>query len=1531
MPIIQRIEISNILNLRREDPWRASWPYEIFEIRDRNAAINIPNGCGKSTIMKSILAMLVGERTMLKGLRTVHYAPRSTGLFSHVRIQVKINHLGQVNDLVSNSGGELPGEPMVFGLYGNAGENEDVHLYSYKGTFEDCPIGRREGNKRILVRDDVFLKTLSACTRLFPSPSNKSESTNSEWKRYISDIFDMPSLLQQLRYQAANGGEGGVTYFEVTDERGSNFKTKNYSAKVFYKILAPELLVNVMGDQGEADETSIEDTILIKVSQLLTEKRKSDGYKRTLEMTESTLKRLDTSLEIADELLAAKATYASHAADFMTEMAAVKAVVADNPIPGIPKLPPASISPIARGMLLQNDEWYIPDLVMGEFTNDQASEVNRRYFERTKAELVSAQNTQVIDFIVHSLFSTNKRGPASKLYNREAAIALLNVTTNFTREWTREKAIAAVNESFDWVEAHADTNPARLLYKQNKEALKLKELRQSELLGLMTAHSEERTELLTKRSKIGAAQLEYDKITQSNLFTRVELASLVQTGADVAKEHEKADGDYQRHIAKVASLDNVFQRYNAFTEQYGQTAKPKDIAAKLTANLNSAVSAKDNQSNLIKEERTKRPSLQATYNQAHKSHESASQKLRDFMQIKPFLASFYAIFGDISSKGLEQDVLNKLKNAKNAQSENKHIVSSLKSRMDDLNKFRLAYPNQDPESWLESSLAKWISLGEEINKAKDDLADKTSRRADLDRDAVAPSKIAREVMEMAGDNAMPLHVAIEKMNLSMAVKEKVLTLFSAMLHTPVFNTVDEAALTAKAFVEKEIESPVFVFDELKDFCHSETIMLREMVANTWLVGVRTRPVDCLLNPDLVANEKAILDKEIASLKSEIDSKVIDREKYNQNSDEVAFARVAKSAIAEGVEAQFNTAIEALAEIDASMPELERRASDEARKAIQCKSIYETNFMDTDEDQLVEDNQSKQELMQAAKLSLDGFDARINDLDAELEKINNRWAEALAEANDVPKFEEIQKFIDTPDNLSLMQNAEQVKAKLIRNIEVLREKLKFDFNLAQEFLAADDIANEIEARLTHLNGEILHIQNKLNPENNEAIEQLRNINAKLITSKNTIDTFIRGLISRYREFKEGLDKNEYVFDETKITRHLLSDNGADLLEIKDLNEQVEQLLNLSSDEHQMDNTSLRESMKTAKKDYDNAHRLYAQNIDNILEVQGLDLPSHAKMSLTQSKEDPSILHNVYAVTKTNFEKNKIANDNAQSHLKAEWDGVSEWLTAFTRQLDVNLRAMKKAFKPMRDSVTNRVVKAGFDIEASLASIDDVEATLDDVVELIKQHELVEHSITENLKTEGKAERTRRRTQLLTKIRDTFYQKVILNPSIKMCMPSISDRPIELEKEMVSTGQGVAMTLLWLVKMSAYITDREILSYGTERAKLKRARSAKTQFTIIDGAFSSLSDENLIKDALDGVSDTYGAFQLIITAHERDYKNNFNYFPTLIEARAIDGRLMYAEDKSIFTSSAYKEPAEDVGTMATLSITKVPLQEFQGAIN
>jgi hypothetical protein len=1497
-----------------------------------NSAINIPNGCGKSTIMKTILAMLVGQRSMLKELRTTHYAPRSTGLYSHARIQVKINMEGPVNDLVSRGGGDLPGEPMVFGLYGNAGENEDVHLYSYKGTFEDCPIGRYQGNSKVLVRDDVFLKQLSVCTRLFPSPSNKSEGTIGEWRRYISDIFDMPSLIQQLNYQAANGGEGGASYFEVTDERGANFLTKNYSAKVFYKVLAPELLVNVMGDQGETDEVAIEHTILNKVSQLLSVKRKSDAIKHTLQKTENTLIKLGESLEYGQKLSDAKSKYTGLASDYVTEMAAIKSVVEQNPIPGIPKLPPETISPLAKMMVLQNGEWFIPDSVMAEFTNEPVSAVNRRAIDRKRIELIQLQKSQLIDFTCHSYFSEKKRGPSGQLYNRESAIAVLEITTNFTNEWSQSKAIDVVHECFDWLENYGDTNPARILLSKKEQELKEKVATQSDLSSKVQSHSQEKIELLGKQQKISQAQAEYRKIQDSNHFTTNELENLIETGQAVNLQCEAAHHELTTHRTKVASLKRDYEGYNKFIGQYGKDTQPKQVASALRAQVSKSQSDKEHNADSIEQERKKRPDIENASKQANSDYIKSKSDHEEYIKLKPLVVLFDQIFGDVSPDGLEQQVVADIRSARKDKLDKSSELSELKPMMEHLKSFRQNHPDTDPAKWLENRLTRWNEIEREINTQRQALLDKKAKRESLNKDFVAPSKVAREAMFIAGNNAEPVHAAISRMDLNLAQKTKALTLFSSLLHSPVFETVEAAAKVAKIFFEKDIESPVFVFDELRDFFTSDLIKVHDLVANTWLVGVRTRPVDCLLNPSLVEQEKALLDQDIADLEKTIALKEQEKKQYNPNAGEATVAQFAVDAIKRDVETKFNVSMASLSEIEIKLIDLEKRASSQALEAIRAKISHLAKFANLDEECLLEKVNLLSERSSQLLAMLNELDNRVEALEGKQRELDAIWSGAVDKSRAIDRLEEIQSFIDEATNLELMNNAEQIEKKLSEKQLVLDKKSRFEFDLAAQALTGSEQSKTIEDRLTHLSGEIQHIQDKLLPSTNQAIEDLRKVNDDLLKNTYAIDGFIRGLIVKYKEFMRELNSDGFVHEvSSTILPHPLSDSGAELLEITDIEEQLKQLLVMASDEYEMDNQSLRQEMKDAKTNYDSASKLYSLYIDSILGGKDLDLPEHAKISLRESKDEPSKLRRVYEVTSINFEKNKAANEQAQQHIQSEWDGIGEWLATFTRQIEDNLKALKSAFSPVRAGDTHKILKAGFDIEATLASIDDIENTLNEVVELIRQHESVEHSIQENFKSETKAEKKRRKDSLLTKVRDTFYQKIILNPSIKMCMPSISHKPIELQKKMVSTGQGVAMTLLWLVKMSAYITDREILSYGTERAKLRRARATKTQFTIIDGAFSSLSDEDLIKDALEGVSDKYGAFQLIITVHDRDYKNNYTYFPTLIEARSIDGRLMYVVNKDEIASNAYKGSTQELGTMATLNITKMPKEMYQGVAN
>ena len=244
-------------------------------------------------------------------------------------------------------------------------------------------------------------------------------------------------------------------------------------------------------------------------------------------------------------------------------------------------------------------------------------------------------------------------------------------------------------------------------------------------------------------------------------------------------------------------------------------------------------------------------------------------------------------------------------------------------------------------------------------------------------------------------------------------------------------------------------------------------------------------------------------------------------------------------------------------------------------------------------------------------------------------------------------------------------------------------------------------------------------------------------------------------------------------------------------------------------------------------------------------------------------------------------------------------------------------MRATFAPQRDSATGIIIRAGFDISAKLAELQDIKATLDDIVLMVENYE--KNSDVINQFEQGVKDKTV--ANLRREIRNNFYQKVILDPSIHVCMPSISQKPLPLEKEMVSTGQGIAMTLLWIVKMANYVTERELSRKTSSSAQLKRLKANKTQFTIIDGAFSSLSNKELIDDALNSVAQTRGNFQLIITGHDENYQNNFHYFPTLVVAREIGGKFMYADS----TTKRMVEPSaigSHYGAMALMNMRVTP---------
>lgn len=1508
MPLIQKIEISNFLNLERgaANAWHPRWPHQVFDLGGLNSAMNIPNGKGKSAMVMAILAMLTGDRKELKEVRDFSFAPQRHSHYTHIRIQVLISTADSGGaDLLSGAGGEPGGDPMVFGVYGNSGENGELKFYSYQGRFEDCPIAHANGFDHTFVSNNIFRSQLDGAAKLFPS--NRQESSDRAWQDHVQTIFDMASLHQQIKYQKLRGGEGGHGYFDVPSPPGAN-----YSASVFYERLAPELLVEGMGELGEEDEHGIEDTIHTKVSQLIVQKHKSEQQDEALRRAGITLDALKKLVESRAGLADAKLGYDGHRDKLSVEFASLKYVLIDQPIPGVPRIPDESLL-FARALVMQEGKWFMPDRVIAEFSGEQAKAVNQRAQERNNLAIVKLDRTQVVDFAC-DLKNRDARGNPNQLYSRETALALMGLTTNFTRDWTKQKAIDALNHAFDWVEAHADTNPGREIRNGLENALADNEARRTNLKASFEDHSTQWAQLVQEQSQIGDEQSAHREMLSSGLFTKTELESPEQTGEAVKESYAVAAKAVDDHKDRVRRLSDVHAAWQAFQREHPDTI-PAVLADSIHENQKAIQTALGDAKTARDTARKARADAQQRLETAKGALQKAIARMERFQQIAPSVTRFAEVFGDVSPVGLAKQVQDEANQARKRISTIRVEHTKFAGTLEALREFRELQGASDPSVWLAACRDEWDARGRKLSDLEAELKEAQIRREGLDTEVIVAGKVAREAATTAGGNHRPLHAAIEGMSLGQASRESALTLFSALLHTPVYETVEEAREAAARLEAAGIEVPIFLRGELETFCRTGEISMSAAFAHTWLVGIRTRQVECLLDPALVEREKTNLDADIQRIGREIDNAKHERDKYSPDSAEANRARKAAEAVAGGHEAKSAVLAAELGNLESILPKLEERSTLEMLEVIQTTEKYQREFAGVTETDL----QKVLEVCSAEETAASGEWEDIDEHIKACEKDADDKQDALNEANrnamQLDHLRKLQTYLNAPeDNPAFMLDANGMLGRLEEGKSKAEARTHFRFSLAAAFLKhGSDYAQGIEQKITHHKEERDCIQDKLLPELDKEIERMRDAILDAAVQERNIDHLVRNLSRMYRTYTEWEDDLVDVSKDAILATTLGAQTIA-LHEAQSASERVDLLEQMAGENDFEEKTGSRKAMNDAKALYEKLKITFDGAIDLALATPDADMSEHMRTELVRAKSNPDIVEHLHSVAGTNHQRSIAANEIAKHHLEEEWDKLSDWLNNFTKRLKKNFALLVSVFGPNIDKETKAVLNSGFQISGTVATDADIKAVLDGVVTTIEKAEAerVGKSFT-------KFEEKKQKNDLRQTIRNNFYQSVITGVGIKVVMPSISQHPLALERKMVSTGQGIAMALLWIVKMAEFTTKRWQNEQASSAAQRKRLRH--TQFTLIDGAFSSLSDEGLIKDALDSIDATKGNFQLIITDHDPDYRNNFDYFPTLIVAKEYDGKFMIADKKT----RDLIDPASlglRQGTLGVMSLRAVP---------
>lgn len=1687
MPLIHAIEVANFMNYQRTLPWTPDWRHARFLLKGLHTAINIPNGRGKSTVIHTILSMLVWDTKSLKKTKRTHWAPLSSPAFTHVRIEITNRNHVQAG-LFAAIADPTDGDHMVFGVYGNACD-ENPEFYAYHGTFDDCPVATVTPDRTTLLSKEEFLEglgRLKTTHSLFPS--HPRDRQGGEWKRYVSDFFDMSSIHQQHKYQLANGAEGSAKYFDV-DKEGAN-----YSAELFYKHLAPELLSELMGGYGEDDEHGIEDTIHEKARGVVQARRETDqkaselvGALRVLTMLERLDKIRVTIAARTDEVSAAQTKLA-------VEYFALEHALVQRQMPGVP-LPPAPGLPAFYGdFVLQDGQWWLSDRGLSIFSGDDAKRVNERAWRNPVVRSVEVKISQVLDFKCDlSSGYTNSARPGWKpeLFNRDACIAMLEKTVKFAHTWNREAALAAMDAAFAWIASTGDSNPARAKSAVIEQQLrKDKEIRSQADL----AHTDARLRAdATNRDirQLAGSATAWQSVIDSQLFTPDELGDLSTTADAVIKDAATTKLALGKHHQMVGERSSAHRELAAFAEVHGNV-RPEDIAGRLQTDNAQDRSRLDATIAGLQKTRPETATSAALAQQASAAWESHESRVGRALELALLAQGYAPLFGERDPTGLEEIVVRDVKQARSAREsanstlktltgalnaiaafDNAHPfvapgdwlaarqirksacleqvavstrylqsassvrtraqrlqseatefgsyyddeapggletavrdalregeaalndhgrqLAQMKNALDALVDFQKSTGSADPTAWMAECLHRQAEANIVLQRDRPVLAEARSLRSALDDAPVAPGAIARDVASIAGTDSIALHDFVRQLRLGDARNASVLTLFSALLFSPVFTELAAAQAAAEALAREEIEAPVFLASALEQFCRSGAISFDGDSASGLLVGVRTRNVECLLDPRLIEREKQRLDKQIAALEKSCGAAQARLDELSSGMNIVPVATLAAQAVAEGYPRKAAELETAIARLQLELPRLQRRAGDNAIATIRAALLLRAELgLDADASVVSVDtalerlghrcrtfsdevSQAQVELAQlreedalehtaaaadvaivncapgkaaAARIAIaqgddelprletlaspDAVEAiraairlatflngqNIDDLEAQRAPLANAKAAAASEhehllalcmqlerekelaeaacrrseeaALEVPRMRALQSYVDdTEYGPAFMAGHESEGNRLNTAMMLAQQRAGFNFSNAQAFVRGGG-ATRLQA-LQDQHAALLAKMESLDAlikEKERAIDDAYPTLQPLQRAASQIDAAVHNLYQRWHKIAGVLSAPPAVPSE-QIEQHVLWIGVTKWRAMSSPDDIASEMSHVCDMLATADDASTVDVLRNAIGALKRANDSLCAEIDRALTDVSVKLPETARVKLEQSKTSPGQLAEMLAAGKASYAKNDEANRIATDHLKQERAGLSEWLATFTLRLPDNLATLRSVFSANHGGQAGHS-RAGFDIEATVIGSDGIGLLIEKIIRSVEELE------NGQLASAGSNEKLRKHIHktLRESIRDTFYREVILNPRIRLVLPSISGRALEMKRDMASSGQGVAITFLWILKLAEFINEREVRRQTVDGARRRRVRDKASAFTMLDGAFSHLSDKGLINETLAGIENSLGRFQLIITGHDPAYENDFKRFPALVVAREMSGHYMRA---------------------------------------
>lgn len=922
-------------------------------------------------------------------------------------------------------------------------------------------------------------------------------------------------------------------------------------------------------------------------------------------------------------------------------------------------------------------------------------------------------------------------------------------------------------------------------------------------------------------------------------------------------------------------------------------------------------------------------------NEAMREKAAALQKAlaekQAFQTLKPGVKLFREIFGSADPASL--DPAGELRDHNEKIGVENEILAEHQPLVEALSLFMDANPSKQPREWLDDAEKERQALGVEQQENRIRTDEIKRELTELESAAVADDRVyaaALAALEAGKVRFVRLHALItaEAGNR----QESLLSLFSSALSAPVVDSLEDAEKATEIFEQAKLTVPVFLKASLVQFILRGEYKVSGKLAHTYLVGRRTRQVEILLNPSLVAEERGRLNKEAQGLMARMTEIRNRLRELQPTSTLMEMAVNANKSIERKSVEKHVEATKRHAELSAVLPSLEKRATPQAGASIGAMKDYTARGGDDSYNTLVgatipqlESAKIEQEKLLARLQTLTSPEA-TRSLHAAQDYKREGGETALGEVRDAiaiiePAVEEIAAEIVTledqintvfssdfekaanalnllnqtfqiekrdlddailferTDDLGYMKRSKEHGAALNNTITQSSNRLNgIDFERAARFVqTSNEGARSIADRMAEAKGSRKVAKAQVETLSNELVQQ----NGYATTIKPFVEDLHKlavAIRTQYSKIAGFSDDIRYRMSDITLDPEIVGYRDAiasaclgEQASTNDVTKAV--IINLTSSISELEIDTRPLSMRVTEKD--NAFDAFQSKRTDFCEkarsgeIKGLQLPEIERIAEARTMEQLAMIHQIKDKIDASIKEHRAQLQVFQQAMEESKAATVDNMARFARQAENNLAIMER--------VMQKSPNARFFVHADVADADKVRDIIESLIATIQEREAAARERGTVALNEDIEQRNR---EYLDQIHKQIYHKVFSNPSVLFSHKAIrggEKTRLTGDEGGLSGGQRTALMMMWLIKQADYALTRAVMNSMASRRDQKVALRGAQRVMFFDGLFSNLTSEEIISNAFQGLSDVDQNFQLIGLIHNPAYINNKDIFP------------------------------------------------------